>query len=99
MPLQAPDCTVEQALAAVPGGRIVDHAQAGQGSFGALWPFIDNYVRPVLEEARRRAVDGVVCDRIHKAEITEIVDLMYGNDSDWVESRTQHFLDNLRPIG
>ncbi len=50
--------------------------------------FIDNYERAVVEEARRREVDGVVCGHIHKAELTQIDGILYANDGDWVESCT-----------
>ena len=50
--------------------------------------FIDNYEHAVVEEARRRNVDGVVCGHIHKAELSEIEGILYCNDGDWVESCT-----------
>ncbi|PJK30055.1 UDP-2,3-diacylglucosamine diphosphatase [Minwuia thermotolerans] len=50
--------------------------------------FIDNYETTVADEARRRAVDGVICGHIHHAEIREIEGITYVNDGDWVESCT-----------
>lgn len=42
----------------------------------------------MVDEARRRGCQGVVCGHIHKAEIREIGDMLYCNDGDWVESLT-----------
>ena len=50
--------------------------------------FIENYELAVIEEARKRAVDGVVCGHIHKAEISNYGGVLYCNDGDWVESCT-----------
>lgn len=50
--------------------------------------FIENYEEAVVEEARRRGVDGVICGHIHKAEIRQFDDILYVNDGDWVESCT-----------
>ncbi|MFN9831714.1 MAG: UDP-2,3-diacylglucosamine diphosphatase, partial [Phenylobacterium sp.] len=50
--------------------------------------FIENYEEAVVEEARRRGVDGVICGHIHKAEIRRFDDILYINDGDWVESCT-----------
>ncbi len=56
--------------------------------------FIENFEEAVIEEGRRRGVDGVICGHIHKAEIRQMGDLTYINDGDWVESCTavvEHF--------
>ncbi len=48
--------------------------------------FITAFERVMIEEARRRECDGVVCGHIHKAEIRTIDGIVYSNDGDWVES-------------
>ena len=50
--------------------------------------YVANFADAVVDEARRRGVDGVVCGHIHKAEIRRIGDILYCNDGDWVESCT-----------
>ncbi|HEX9648536.1 MAG TPA: UDP-2,3-diacylglucosamine diphosphatase [Alphaproteobacteria bacterium] len=50
--------------------------------------YIGNFETAVAAEARKRAVDGVVCGHIHHAEIRHIDGLLYVNDGDWVESCT-----------
>jgi UDP-2,3-diacylglucosamine pyrophosphatase LpxH len=50
--------------------------------------FISDFERVMIEEARRRGCDGVVCGHIHKAEMREIDGMLYCNDGDWVESLT-----------
>ncbi len=50
--------------------------------------FITSFENALIQEARRRGFDGVVCGHIHKAEIREIDGLLYCNDGDWVESLT-----------
>lgn len=50
--------------------------------------FISAFEHVMVEEARRRHCDGVVCGHIHKAEIREINGMVYANDGDWVESLT-----------
>jgi UDP-2,3-diacylglucosamine pyrophosphatase LpxH len=48
--------------------------------------FISSFEQVMIDEARRRGCDGVVCGHIHKAEIREVDGLTYCNDGDWVES-------------
>jgi|UniRef100_UPI0040473F92 UDP-2,3-diacylglucosamine pyrophosphatase LpxH len=48
--------------------------------------FITEFEQVLVNEARRRGFDGVVCGHIHKAEIRMIEDVLYCNDGDWVES-------------
>lgn len=48
--------------------------------------FITEFEQVLVNEARRRNFDGVVCGHIHKAEIRMIDDVLYCNDGDWVES-------------
>jgi UDP-2,3-diacylglucosamine pyrophosphatase LpxH len=50
--------------------------------------FIADYEHALVNEARRRGFDGVVCGHIHNAEIRMIDGLLYCNDGDWVESLT-----------
>jgi UDP-2,3-diacylglucosamine pyrophosphatase LpxH len=50
--------------------------------------FIDGFEHALINEARRRGFDGVVCGHIHKAQIRMIDGLLYCNDGDWVESLT-----------
>jgi len=50
--------------------------------------FIADYEHALINEARRRGFDGVVCGHIHKAEIRMIDGMLYCNDGDWVESLT-----------
>jgi len=50
--------------------------------------YIHNFERALASEARQRGVDGVICGHIHRAEITQLDDVMYCNDGDWVESCT-----------
>lgn len=48
--------------------------------------FITAFEKVMVEEARRRQCDGIVCGHIHKAEIRDMDGLVYCNDGDWVES-------------
>ena len=48
--------------------------------------FITEFEQVLVNEARRRGFDGVVCGHIHKAEIRLVDDVLYCNDGDWVES-------------
>ncbi|CAG2127764.1 UDP-2,3-diacylglucosamine diphosphatase [Cupriavidus plantarum] len=48
--------------------------------------YINSFEHAMVEEARRRGCDGVVCGHIHKAEIREVDGQLYCNDGDWVES-------------
>lgn len=50
--------------------------------------YISRFENAVVEEARRRKVDGVVCGHIHSAAIQEMDGITYCNDGDWVESCT-----------
>ena len=50
--------------------------------------FITEFEHAVVNEARRRGFQGVVCGHIHKAEMREVDGLLYCNDGDWVESLT-----------
>ena len=50
--------------------------------------FILEFEHALINEAKHRGYDGVVCGHIHKAEIKEVDGLLYCNDGDWVESLT-----------
>ncbi len=50
--------------------------------------FIADFEQALVDEARRRGFDGVVCGHIHKAEIRTVDGILYCNDGDWVESLT-----------
>jgi UDP-2,3-diacylglucosamine pyrophosphatase LpxH len=50
--------------------------------------YISNFEEAVVEEARRRGVDGVICGHIHTAEMRDFDGVLYCNDGDWVESCT-----------
>ncbi len=50
--------------------------------------YIHAFEEVMVEEARRRGCQGVVCGHIHKAEIREVNGALYCNDGDWVESLT-----------
>lgn len=50
--------------------------------------YISNFEEVLAYEAKRRDVDGLVCGHIHRAEITNIHDVLYMNCGDWVESCT-----------
>ena len=50
--------------------------------------FITAFEQVLINEARRKGYDGVVCGHIHKAELREVDGILYCNDGDWVESLT-----------
>lgn len=50
--------------------------------------YISKFEDAVVEEARRRGTDGVICGHIHTAEMRDMDGVMYCNDGDWVESCT-----------
>lgn len=63
--------------------------------------YVGSFADAVADEARRRAVDGVVCGHIHYPEMREIKGVLYCNDGDWVESCTalvEHFDGTLELI-
>lgn len=49
---------------------------------------MDSFERAVVDEARGRGFDGVVCGHIHQAEIRDLDGVTYHNSGDWVESCT-----------
>jgi UDP-2,3-diacylglucosamine pyrophosphatase LpxH len=63
--------------------------------------YIGSFADAVVDEARRRGVEGVVCGHIHHAELREIGGILYCNSGDWVESCTalvEHFDGRLELI-
>jgi UDP-2,3-diacylglucosamine pyrophosphatase LpxH len=50
--------------------------------------FISKFEDAVVDEARRRGADGVICGHIHTAEMRDMDGVTYCNDGDWVESCT-----------
>jgi len=50
--------------------------------------FINNYSIAVVDECKRRGMDGIICGHIHNAEISIINDIVYCNDGDFCESCT-----------
>ncbi|WP_419912856.1 UDP-2,3-diacylglucosamine diphosphatase [Hoeflea sp.] len=50
--------------------------------------FIGEFQRVVVEEARKRNVEGVICGHIHHATIEDFDGVQYINTGDWVESCT-----------
>jgi len=50
--------------------------------------FVGQFEHELIEEARRRGVDGVVCGHIHHAAQRNVGGIQYLNCGDWVESCT-----------
>jgi UDP-2,3-diacylglucosamine pyrophosphatase LpxH len=50
--------------------------------------YITSFEDCVVQAARKRGVDAVVCGHIHRAEIRSVDGILYCNDGDWVESCT-----------
>jgi UDP-2,3-diacylglucosamine pyrophosphatase LpxH len=50
--------------------------------------FMSNYEEGMVELAKRRGAEGVICGHIHHAAMREIDGILYCNDGDWVESCT-----------
>jgi UDP-2,3-diacylglucosamine pyrophosphatase LpxH len=48
--------------------------------------YIDEFERAVVEVARQRGLDGLVCGHIHHAALLQMNDIVYCNDGDWVET-------------
>ena len=48
--------------------------------------FVFHFERNLLEYAKKRGYDGVICGHIHTPEIKTIDGMIYMNDGDWVES-------------
>lgn len=50
--------------------------------------YIGSFESVVVQAARKRGVDAVVCGHIHRAEMRDFDGILYCNDGDWVESCT-----------
>ena len=48
--------------------------------------YISNFERHVVDIARKKECDGVICGHIHKPEVTHIEGVAYLNAGDWIES-------------
>jgi UDP-2,3-diacylglucosamine pyrophosphatase LpxH len=52
----------------------------------------DAYLRAfenaLVEEARRKGLDGVICGHVHQPEMRNIDGILYCNDGDWVEHQS-----------
>ena len=49
---------------------------------------IANFENAMIEVARQKNADGVVCGHIHRAEIRQVQSILYANCGDWIESCT-----------
>jgi len=50
--------------------------------------YIGNFEETVVNEARAKNVDGLICGHIHRAAVRDIDGILYCNTGDWVESCT-----------
>lgn len=50
--------------------------------------FATRFEETLIQEARRRGVDGVICGHIHQPVMREEVGLLYCNTGDWIENCT-----------
>lgn len=50
--------------------------------------YISDFEKHLVETAKRKQCDGVICGHIHHAEIKTYQDILYLNSGDWVESLT-----------
>lgn len=48
--------------------------------------FISDFEKTLVNECRKRDLQGVICGHIHHPEVTEYDGIQYGNSGDWVES-------------
>lgn len=48
--------------------------------------FVGKFQNSIIEMARQRGVEGIVCGHIHFPEIRDIDGILYCNDGDWVET-------------
>ena len=49
---------------------------------------IANFEDAMIEVAKQKKVDGVVCGHIHHAEMRQVQSILYANCGDWIESCT-----------
>ena len=59
-----------------------------KGRVKNVMKFVADYEQALMQQAKRRNADGVVCGHIHKAEIRDYGSITYYNTGDWVESCT-----------
>lgn len=57
-------------------------------NFKAAAQLVDRFEAALIQEAKARGLDGVVCGHIHKAALYETDGLTYMNCGDWVDSCT-----------
>ena len=50
--------------------------------------FISAFEHAMVTETRRRGCSGIICGHIHQPELKITDGIIYGNDGDWVESRS-----------
>lgn len=55
---------------------------------GAAQRYIERFQQAVVDSARRRRLDGVICGHIHRPDREQIDGIQYINDGDWVENCT-----------
>lgn len=48
--------------------------------------YISDFEKHIVEIARHKGCDGVICGHIHSPEIREIDGVLYLNSGDWIES-------------
>jgi UDP-2,3-diacylglucosamine pyrophosphatase LpxH len=51
--------------------------------------FVADFEAAVLDEARRRGLDGVVCGHIHKAALREADGMVYANDGEHLDGQLE----------
>lgn len=69
-------------------------SQAIKGKVKSAVSYISNFENCIIDIAKSKKVDGVICGHIHRAENKMIGDVHYLNSGDWVESMTALTLDN-----
>jgi UDP-2,3-diacylglucosamine pyrophosphatase LpxH len=50
--------------------------------------FISHYETKIMNHARRRSCEGVICGHIHTPDLFQSESMLYGNTGDWVENCT-----------
>ena len=49
---------------------------------------IDAFEKAAIHEAKKQAVDGIICGHIHHPAVKVVDGILYCNDGDWIESCT-----------